>query len=1060
MRKITLMLFTLLLSFLGTAQVTVGSETATTTNLPITSCYGYTYSEQIFLASEINASGDITSLSFYLDAATSTADFSDSVGWTIYLGNTTKTDYASTTDWITSTGLTQVYTGDVAFPAEDNWVTITFDTPFTYSGIDNLVVAIDENTDSYDCSMYWRRSSTANDTSIYYRSDSTNPDPTAPPTANGTLSFRSNTIFGGIMQACPTPSDLTATNVTTTTADLGWTENGSAALWNIEVGVDGFTPTGTPTASGVTNPYIAMSLMPATDYQYYVQADCTGGELSLWAGPFGFTTACPIYTPDYDADMSDNAPNCWEEANSGDSTTGPMDLGAGLWYSSNHNGTPSNVINLYTTTRSDWIISPEFDLSTAAPSELNVYVALTENGTNGSGADLGSDDRVELLMTIDGGTTWTSMQSWSQGSVPTDVGEEITYDLSAVTGNVQFAFLGNEGTVNDTEDVYFHVSKFQVRETPSCLEPTAFSATNVTDTTLDLGWTSNGSETLWDIEVVDITAMGTATGAPTTSGVTTNPYTLTGLTDNNSYEVYVRADCSSSVSAWTGPVAFTTACAPIVPNYAADMSVNTPDACWAEAGSGDTTSGPMDIGASDWRQGTSYAYGSSNAINLYFNNDQEWLLSPVFDLSTGGPYQLDMNVAVTNWNAGTTDDTMGSDDEVQLLMSTDGGSTWSNLTTWNAANEPPVGGIAYVEDLTAITGNIQFAIYATDGATDDSEDYDFHIGRFEVRAIPSCTEPATVMNTLLTDTGSDFTWAAGGTETTWEYANLPSPSTEPASGTSTMAASASFSGLTPETDYDFYVRSDCGGTYSPWVLISYTTPPTPPANNDCSDAISLTPGADFDTNPVVGTNFGATGSGELPLPGCASYDPADASGLGGDVWYSVTVPSDGNLTLQTNANPTGNGGDSGMAVYSGTCGSLTLIECDDDDSPDGAYSQVVIEPVDALADQVVYVRVWEYGGNASLDFQVSAYSATLSVDDVNNPTAFSYYPNPVKNTLTLNAQNTIENVTMYNMLGQEVLRVKPNAIDSAIDMSNLETGTYFVQVTIASISKTIRVIKQ
>ncbi|MFC0604523.1 T9SS type A sorting domain-containing protein [Winogradskyella pulchriflava] len=244
------------------------------------------------------------------------------------------------------------------------------------------------------------------------------------------------------------------------------------------------------------------------------------------------------------------------------------------------------------------------------------------------------------------------------------------------------------------------------------------------------------------------------------------------------------------------------------------------------------------------------------------------------------------------------------------------------------------------------------------------------------------------------------------------------------------------------------------------TFASLTQTVCPPANDDCANAIALTPGGVFTDNPVTGqTNAGATDSGEMPLPGCATYDPADVTGNGGDVWYAVTVPSDGNLTIETDSDPTGNGGDGGMAVYSGTCGSLALFECNDDGG-NGLYSQVVIEPADGLADQTVYIRVWELGGNAVINFQVSAFSATLGIDDVENSSAFTFYPNPVKNTLTLNAQNTIENVTMYNMLGQEVLRATPNNVDSDLDMSGLQNGTYFIKVTIANTTKTIRVIKQ
>lgn len=634
-----------------------------------------------------------------------------------------------------------------------------------------------------------------------------------------------------------------------------------------------------------------------------------------------------------------------------------------------------------------------------------------------------------------------------------DAGDVLTYNVGALSpGDVVYVTIV---PYNDNGPATGCVE--QSMAVP-CLDPSGGNATNIGINQADLNWTENGTAALYNVEVVF--AGDAPTGTATDSGVA-NGFTKMGLTSFTDYEFYVQADCTGgSLSGWVGPFAFTTLCSALVPDYTADMSVNVPDSCWNEAGSGDTTTGPMDLGASDWRQGTSYALGSSNAINLYSNVDQEWLLSPVFDLSVAGPYQLELNVAVTNWNNGTQDDTMGSDDEVQLLMSTDGGASWSNLTTWNAGNEPPVGGIEYVEDLTAITGNVQFAIYATDGAVDDSEDYDFHVGKFRVREIPSCPDPASLMMTSLTDMTADFSWSVAGTETTWEYANLPSPSAEPASGTSTMATSVGFTDLTPETDYDFYIRVDCGGTYSSWAMISYTTPATPPVNNDCANAITLTPGGTFDDNPITGqTNAGATGSGELPLPGCASYDPADGSGNGGDVWYAVTVPSDGNLTIETDADPTGNGGDGGMAVYTGSCGSLTLFECDDDDG-NGLYGQVIIDPADGLADQTVYLRVWEYGGDAIINFQVSAFSATLSSASFEDEAAFTYYPNPVKNTLRLNAQNTIENVTMYNMLGQEVLRATPNTVNSELDMSSLQDGTYFVKVTIANITKTVRVIKQ
>ena len=94
---------------------------------------------------------------------------------------------------------------------------------------------------------------------------------------------------------CPDPSDLAATNITGYNADLSWTENGTATSWDIELGAGGFSPTGTPTHLSVWNDYEISGLTPETSYDYYLRADCGGGDYSNWIGPYNFTTieSCP-----------------------------------------------------------------------------------------------------------------------------------------------------------------------------------------------------------------------------------------------------------------------------------------------------------------------------------------------------------------------------------------------------------------------------------------------------------------------------------------------------------------------------------------------------------------------------------------------------------------------------------------------------------------------------------------------------------------------------------------------------------------------------------------------
>lgn len=98
--------------------------------------------------------------------------------------------------------------------------------------------------------------------------------------------------------SCIIPSVLTVSGIAATSANLGWTENGTASTWDIELGATGFSPTGTPTSNNVTsNPYLNSGLSPSTSYDFYVRADC-GGLQSNWIGPLNFSTvACNLQTP-------------------------------------------------------------------------------------------------------------------------------------------------------------------------------------------------------------------------------------------------------------------------------------------------------------------------------------------------------------------------------------------------------------------------------------------------------------------------------------------------------------------------------------------------------------------------------------------------------------------------------------------------------------------------------------------------------------------------------------------------------------------------------------------
>lgn len=137
----------------------------------------------------------------------------------------------------------------------------------------------------------------------------------------------------------------------------------------------------------------------------------------------------------------------------------------------------------------------------------------------------------------------------------------------------------------------------------------------------------------------------------------------------------------------------------------------------------------------------------------------------------------------------------------------------------------------------------------------------------------------------------------------------------------------------------------------------------PPENDEPAGAIELV------YNDPAGyktyTNVAATNTTTETTPTCASYN-------GGDVWFYIDVPAGVNvIEFDTQ---TGGITDAGMSVYRGTIGSLTELECDDDDALDGLMPYIYRD--DMIPGERIYVRVWEYGGNVEGTFNIWASGPT------------------------------------------------------------------------------------
>jgi hypothetical protein len=218
--------------------------------------------------------------------------------------------------------------------------------------------------------------------------------------------------------------------------------------------------------------------------------------------------------------------------------------------------------------------------------------------------------------------------------------------------------------------------------------------------------------------------------------------------------------------------------------------------------------------------------------------------------------------------------------------------------------------------------------------------------------------------------------------------------------------------------------------------------PPPVENNDCSSPTELLESTDANGNNMISGNF------------VNSYPSSEACDIGGNtIWYSFTPSFTG--TYYFNLTPV-----SGFPYYS-------VFNTDDCASTannyvpnSGCYGSGMLT-TDLVAGSTYLISIYSFdtfSNSESFDFLVYP-DASLSVE-TNNFETFKYYPNPVLNELNLEAKALISDVSIFNILGQKVQFLEPNSLKATLNMNELESGVYFVNVTVVGSQKTIKVVKK
>lgn len=329
--------------------------------------------------------------------------------------------------------------------------------------------------------------------------------------------------------------------------------------------------------------------------------------------------------------------------------------------------------------------------------------------------------------------------------------------------------------------------------TPSCLTPTDLMVDNIMHTSAELSWASDADQS--DLYLVRSYKLApNENSVPTHTGVS-SPFSVDNLTPGIEYHAYVRADCGDQdgVSEWTDPISFSTTCDAVSIPYTENFDAYGTGAYWFPQ---------------CWERPVRY---NSTAINLYPSINGNTLQ---FQSQTDTPtYAVSPSFAEDISNLRVKfmlkrEDVRSGTIDVGVMSDASDMSTFELVATIDPDNNDFT---EYYFDLNQVSlsgsGNYIALRHNSDAAR-----YNYHLDDFEVNLIPTCLEPTGLAIANITTTNAIFSWETDTDHSDVYFAEAggAAPDEHTIPSASNVNSPIPLDQLTPNTEYNAYVRVDCG----------------------------------------------------------------------------------------------------------------------------------------------------------------------------------------------------------------------------------------------------------
>ena len=702
-------------------------------------------------------------------ASTTTSSWGEGYIWGTYSrsGNTMLAMSNSSLDG----GTALMNTPAIAIPNDGNTYELTFDHSNMASAGNNLIVKISANSGAFaDKGTYYPSGNVSSYPGTFTKATISLADysgktikiqffanPTSGTSSEGGAMFVDN-VSVHKEPTCFAPTALTFSNLTSASAQVSWTNGGEESAWRLQYR----TTEGSWSAEQAVSskPYTLTGLSANTEYLVRVKSYCAADDQSEWSEVGSFTTLCAAAIMPFSESFSSASelPSCWE-------ATSTVSYG---WSAYEKSGAYSVQLRTGSSGEAE-LRMPAINLSEAA------ILRFEWKNANGANAN--------IYISTNGGTTKTLLAN-DLSNVHSDWTTKI-FDLSTYTGETVLIYFKSQfSSINQ----YAYLDDIEVVARP-CDMILNIQATPVTGGAI-ISWIGNVKKLQYK------TGSNAWSSVTIHSGEYSGPKTITGLTPARSYQVRLLPACSAEEeSNWTTPVFFMSNSVESTPYYN-DFESET---------AGEVPFNWSRVSASEFPQISydAYAYHDTfgekgNSIKFYGTNDQIIVLP---EFSTALQY-LSISLHYRN-----------RDCKMELGYVASDGTTFTAIAT--LPNQTGYGEFPYEKVLKNISASAyKLAIRYSEATGASSQAFVDNVRVEE----PTCGQPEALTLGTVTANSVELSWSVselGTEETQYQYILRPWNESNPNWASATLldgVRSISRSGLSANTNYEFYVRSYCDGS--------------------------------------------------------------------------------------------------------------------------------------------------------------------------------------------------------------------------------------------------------